>query len=197
MTNAPSRPRFWVVVDAPQRFQELPCANLSEVRRVLLAQLRTRTRDTVHIHGFHAELLRVRQLPTHNRAGRFLGHRQHIQRTTVRVVSRHNKPLHLGELLGQMSWLPAHLKPVWPWKRNFTFRRGPVPGIATRRGGYGVFRQPHTQAERRLNACVLADDGEVPARPVRNSLPSVWDDDFRHRTRNWKAQHKGRKAWDR
>ena len=197
MTNAPSRPRFWVVVDAPQRFQELPCANLSEVRRVLLAQLRTRTRDTVHIHGFHAELLRVRQLPTHNRAGRFLGHHQHIQRTTIRVESHHNKPLHLGELLGQLSWLPAHLKPVWPWKRNFSFRRGPVPGIAKRRGGHGIFRQPHTQAERRLNACVLADDGEVPARPVRNSLPSVWDDCWRHRTRNWKAQHKGRKAWDR
>ena len=127
MKNAQSRPRFWVVVGAPQRFQELPCADLNEARRVLLAQLRTRTRDTVHIHGFHAELLRVCQLPTHNRAGRFLGHRQHIQRTTIRVVSRHNKPLQLGELLGQPSWLPAHLKPVWPWKRDFTFRRGPVP----------------------------------------------------------------------
>ena len=72
-----------------------------------------------------------------------------------------------------------------------------APGIAKQRGGYGIFRQPHTQAERRLNACVLTEDGEVPARPVRNHLPSVWDDDFRHRTRNWKAQHKGRKAWDR
>ena len=199
MTNSPIRPRFWVVVDAPQRFQELPCADLNEVRRVLRAQLRTRTRDTVHIHGFHAELLRVRPLPTHNRAGRFLGHHQHIQRTTVRVVSRHNRPLHLGELLGPPPWLPAHPNPVSHWDRHltFAFRRGPVPGIAKRRGGYGVFRQPHTHAERRLNALVLAEDGEVPARPERNSLPSVWDDDFRPRISNWKAQHKGRKAWDR
>ena len=126
MKNSQARPRFWVVVDAPQRFQELPCADLNEVRRVLQAQLRTRTHDTAHIHGFHAELLSVCRLPTLNRVGRFLGHRQHIQRTTLRVV-HHNKPLHLGELLGQLSWLPAHLKPVWPWKRDFTFRRGPVP----------------------------------------------------------------------
>ena len=197
MKNSQSRPRFWVVVDAPQRFQELPCADLNEDRRVLLVQLRARTRDTVRINGFHAELLRVRASPTHNRAGRFLGHRQHIQRTTVRVVSRHNKPLHLGELLGQAPWLPAHPNPVWHWGRHFSFRRGPVPGIAKRRGGYGHYRQPYTQGERCLNSMVLVEDGEVPARPVRNHLPSVWDDDFRHRTRNWKAQHKGRKAWDR
>lgn len=197
MKNAPTRPRFWVVVDAPQRFQELPCTDLNEVRRVLQTQLRARTCDTAHIHGFQAELLHLCRLPAHNRAGRFLGHHQHIQRTTVRVVSRHNKPLHLGEWLGQPPWLPDHPNPVWQWQRHFSFRRGPVPGIAKRRGGHGIFRQPHTQAERRLNALVLAEDGEVPARPVRNHLPSVWDDDFRHRTRNWKAQHKGRKAWDR
>ena len=197
MKNAPTRPRFWVVVDAPQRFQELPCTDLNEVRRVLQTQLRARTCDTARIRGFQAELLHLCRLPAHNRAGRFLGHHQHIQRTTVRVVSRHNKPLHLGEWLGQPPWLPDHPNPVWQWQRHFSFRRGPVPGIAKRRGGHGIFRQPHTQAERRLNALVLAEDGEVPARPVRNHLPSVWDDDFRHRTRNWKAQHKGRKAWDR
>lgn len=85
------------------------------------------------------------------------------------------------------------------WYPAYYFRSGPVEGIRKSRGGYGFFRRPRTSAERRLNTLVLIEDGEVSCRARRkpNQLPNPWDDILRHKERCWKAQHKGRKAWDR
>ena len=80
----------------------------------------------------------------------------------------------------------------------YVHRSGPVPGTGRRSGGR-YYRRMATMAERRLNALVLVEEGEVAARPVRcgRCLPSDWDDYVRHKERSWKSQHKGRKAWDR
>lgn len=76
---------------------------------------------------------------------------------------------------------------------------GPVPGTRKSRGGIGYSRRMKTVGERRLNALVLHDDGEVACRSSRfgGNLPSSWDDKFRNTERNWKSQHKGIKSWDR
>ncbi len=75
---------------------------------------------------------------------------------------------------------------------------GPVPNIRKSRGGSGYFRRMHTISDRRMNALVVVEDGEVPARMARTgrNLPNDWDDDsFGRRSRGWKAQRKSRKAW--
>lgn len=76
---------------------------------------------------------------------------------------------------------------------------GPVPGVRKHRGGGGCCRRIRTTSERRLNALVLREEGEVAARPSRSGhgLPDSWDDIQRGHERNWKNQHKGRKSWDR
>lgn len=74
---------------------------------------------------------------------------------------------------------------------------GPVPGTGSRSRYRGCYRRPHTQAERRT-AVWLVEDGEPRIRAQRraNYLPTRWDDLYRRTERNWKSQHKGRKAWD-
>lgn len=82
---------------------------------------------------------------------------------------------------------------------GYVRRSGPVHGIHKWRGGGHYFRRIHTTPERRQAALVLREDGEVATRAARNvrNLPNSWDDYVRHVERNWKSQHKGRKAWDR
>lgn len=76
---------------------------------------------------------------------------------------------------------------------------GPVPGIRKYRNGYRFMRRMSTKAERRMNALVLTEDGEVAARTVRTgyNLPSSWDDLQREIQRCWKSQHHGSKSWNR
>ena len=76
---------------------------------------------------------------------------------------------------------------------------GPVYGIHKSRGGSGYFRDVSTAAEMRLNSLVIFDDGELPVRAARHpkNLPNSWDDQFRQNQRNWKAQRKDRRQWER
>lgn len=79
------------------------------------------------------------------------------------------------------------------------YRRAPVPRTGRRpRYGRSWLRRPRTEAERRLNALVVVEDGEVPARSRRQgqALPSSWDDIPREIPHGWKDQHRGRKSWD-
>lgn len=79
-------------------------------------------------------------------------------------------------------------------------RQGPVPGVGGyRRYGRIRFRRPRTKQALTQALSTLRQEGEPAVRPSRNEhyLPSFWDDDFRERERSWKAQHRGRKAWDR
>lgn len=74
---------------------------------------------------------------------------------------------------------------------------GPVPRISRRRSRW--YRGASTAGERRANALVLTCEGEVAARPSRRrfALPDSRDDLRRCDDYCWKAQFKGRKAWDR
>lgn len=80
--------------------------------------------------------------------------------------------------------------------KHYRRRSGPVPFVSRSRG-YRFYRPLHTTAERRLNAAVADEYGDGLVRPARLNLPSTWDDRVRHIERGWKAQHKGRKSWDR
>lgn len=115
-------------------------------------------------------------------------------------LSPNGKVLALDELLAYASRL-VHEEWFGRQRRSVGYRRrqGPVHGIRKWRGGGGSMRRPGTTAERRLNAFVLHEDGEVGCRPARREscLPNAWDDYLRHKERSWKAQHKGRKSWDR
>lgn len=98
-----------------------------------------------------------------------------------------------GSKLRFSSWRPAfpQQNPVW--------RQDPVRGTGKRRGG-SARRRWRTQQERRDNAFVLKDEGEVAARPTRcgGYLPNSWDwSPYAKGLRGWKGQHKGRKSWDR
>lgn len=97
-----------------------------------------------------------------------------------------------GYVLRQLLWQRGSLTEP-------AYRRAPVPRTG-RRTSYGRswLRRPRTEAERRLNALVVFEDGEVPARNRRRgrALPSSWDDIPREIPRGWKDQHKGRKSWD-
>ncbi|MDM0118022.1 hypothetical protein QTI66_38740 [Variovorax sp. J22R133] len=75
---------------------------------------------------------------------------------------------------------------------------GPVPGVHRKRGGHWI-RQIATMSERRSNGLVVIEDGEHGARRARmgRQLPSSWEDIGKCTQRSWKAQFKGRKAWDR
>lgn len=82
---------------------------------------------------------------------------------------------------------------------GYTRRQGPVHGVRCRRGSWKCFRQIGTQGSLRQAALVLHEEGEVPPRARRNAanLPTAWDDLRREVEHSWKAQHKGRKSWDR
>lgn len=115
--------------------------------------------------------------------------------------ARSGKAISVEEVL---SWLQTLRTRTPFWCRNrppYDYRRGPVYGTRCSRGGGGRrLRHPGAQAERRQNAMSLTDEGEVPARVARTGfhLPCSWDDyRWRNSERCWKAQHKGRKAWDR
>lgn len=71
----------------------------------------------------------------------------------------------------------------------------PVPRTGRKRSAYS--RNPKTQAERRMNALVVLEEGEVGARPIRCAryLPSASAEWPRHVETCWKRQRKGRKAW--
>lgn len=86
------------------------------------------------------------------------------------------------------------------WYRGLNYcGYGPVPRVRKFRGGNGHYRKMSTTPERRLNALVLDEEGEVACRAARqgHNLPSSWDDFGRHKERIWKSQHRGRKSWDR
>ena len=198
MTPSYPHPRYRVVVQSARSHREMECASLDELRPVLAAQVRTRARDTLLLTGFSAVLLRVRDVPAFNRQGHIFGRRQQVQRLTIHAVSPRDKLLHVGELLAQHRKRLAQAYPVaWRKPKPFTPRSGPVPGTGKRRGSRW-FRYIHTEAERRLNALVLAEEGEVAARPRRRKgLPNTWDEFERRPDTSWTAQRKGRKAWDR
>jgi hypothetical protein len=107
------------------------------------------------------------------------------------------KPLAIAELVawgGRLAWN----KYVLDTLSAYTHRQGPVRGIRKWRGGSSS--RPHqVQGQRRANALVLVEDGEVPARVSRCgfNLPDSWDGRRRINQRCWKSQHKGRKSWDR
>lgn len=75
--------------------------------------------------------------------------------------------------------------------------KGPIRGVRKRRGGSGWFRNIQTRSEMKMNALVLLDEGEVPARLARASknLPTAWDDVLRDPPRSWKKQTKARRQW--
>jgi len=83
---------------------------------------------------------------------------------------------------------------------GYVRRQGPVPGVH-KLHSYRWHRAPRTMNERRLNAssCRQHEEVEPTSRPGRNgyALPSDRDDIHRGAERTWKAQRKGRKAWDR
>jgi hypothetical protein len=129
-----------------------------------------------------------------NRRGWFPLERQAVRQ---KALSPKGKVLALDELVAwgrRLSW-EQYLR--WTQKK-FEFRRGSVPGVRTWRGGRST--RPHrVHAERRDNAFVLWEDGEIPARAVRRGgyLPNCWDGRWRSTHRSWKSQHKGGKSWDR
>lgn len=85
------------------------------------------------------------------------------------------------------------------WRSRFVYCGvGPVPGVRKWRGGRRYIRRMKTTAERRLNALVLREEGEVTIRAARNAhnLPDSRDDFVIQRENGWKAQHKGAKSWD-
>jgi hypothetical protein len=122
-----------------------------------------------------------------------------LERQAVRqkAIGPRGKVLALDELVAWGRRLSREQCLFWRAKK-FEFRRGSVPGVRTWRGGSST--RPHrVQAERRDNALVLWEDGEVPARAVRRGgyLPDDWDNRRRIIQKSWKSQRRGRKSWDR
>ncbi|MTH95625.1 hypothetical protein [Roseibium sp. RKSG952] len=83
-------------------------------------------------------------------------------------------------------------------RENYTFRRGPVPGIRCSRGGGGMFRHPRTLNEMR-NAVACDSDSElrdlgvrVRGRRKKAALPTLWHDLWRNDidNKNWKYQRR-------
>lgn len=114
--------------------------------------------------------------------------------------SSRGKRLDVPTLLQNQARLVADAR-AWRWSRRRLENwngEGPVPGTGTRGGYSRHYRRPHTQGERR-QAIWLVEEGEPAIRAARhaNYLPTRWDDIHRRTERNWKSQHKGRKAWDR
>lgn len=85
------------------------------------------------------------------------------------------------------------------WHKQPYSGQGPVPGVSNTRGRGRWRRRIHTRTELRLNALVVHEEGEVSARASRcgTNLPDTRDGYARDPQRSWKAQGKGRKAWDR
>lgn len=122
-----------------------------------------------------------------------------LERQAVRqkAVNPRGKTLAVDELV-------AWARRIWRRRYNtsvygkYEFRRGNVPGLRSYRGGSSS--RPHrVQAQRRDNALVLWEEGEIPVRAVRGSnyLPNSWDSRRRIIQRSWKSHHKGCKNWDR
>jgi hypothetical protein len=77
---------------------------------------------------------------------------------------------------------------------------GPVPHVHRQRLGRRYFREIATMNELRMNQPLHFDEFEPIARATRRAtnLPSAWDDiATARRSRGWKEQSKGSKAWDR
>jgi len=117
----------------------------------------------------------------------------------VVVYSKRGKTLNILELHthGQKALTSNYSA---RWKRQtagYIRRSGPVPGVHSYRGGPSC-TSIRTMAEKRLNSGTVYEEGEVDVRPSRRSshLPNSWDGRSRRVERSWKAQIKGRKAWD-
>lgn len=112
-----------------------------------------------------------------------------------KALSPRGKLLNIAELV---AW-GRRLRRSGYWShRAHVFRSGPVPSTRKWRGGSGQ-TNCRTQAERRSNAMVVKEDGEVSVRAARLgfNLPCSWDGRYRDVERCWKSQHKGGKSWDR
>jgi len=132
------------------------------------------------------------------------GEIRHERRGTehFEVTNASGQRLAIAELLelGRAQSESSHLARRRRWYHLPVYcGHGPVPGVHKRPASSGYFRRVGTHTERRLNALVLREEGEVASRPARQgyNLPSSWDDVHRDRQTGWKAQHKGRKSWDR
>lgn len=112
-----------------------------------------------------------------------------------KAVSPRGKLLNLDELVAwgrRLRWAGYYSRYA------YVFRDGPVSGIRKWRGGSSN-TSARTQSERRLNAMVVKEDGEVSTRAARLgfNLPCSWDGRPRINERCWKSQHKGGKSWAR
>lgn len=101
----------------------------------------------------------------------------------------------------ELLYLGRRLSALWnsyEYHNASQFRNGSVNGIRKWRGGGGYYRRVRTMAERRQNMGVSGDEGVglVRARRSGRNLPNTWDDIQRSRERGWKAQYRGKKAWD-
>jgi len=111
--------------------------------------------------------------------------------------------LHYAYILRDHEGKPLQ---AWDFRRKPTRRYAfqptpphgsPVPYVHKSRGGNGWYRRPGTQAERRMNQAVDADEPQARAARTGTSLPSTWDDVRRtdadqqgwkrHRARQWKG----------
>lgn len=115
-----------------------------------------------------------------------------------KALSPHGKEMNMAELV---AWGATVSRGRSPWCKQYGYVRrcGPVHGIHKWGRGGPSNRASRTQQERRNNACVLTEEGEVSARAARcgSHVPDSWDEKPRCLERNWKSQHKGRKSWDR
>lgn len=117
------------------------------------------------------------------------------QAVRQKAVSPRGKLLNLDELVAwgrRLRWAGYYSRYA------YVFRNGPVSGIRKWRGGSSN-TNARTQSERRLNAMVVKEDGEVSTRAARLgfNLPCSWDGRPRNNERCWKSQHKGGKSWAR
>lgn len=117
------------------------------------------------------------------------------QAVRQKAVSPRGKLLNLDELVAwgrRLRWTGYYSRYA------YVFRNGPVSGIRKWRGGSSN-TNARTQSERRLNAMVVKEDGEVSTRAARLgfNLPCSWDGRPRNNERCWKSQHKGGKSWAR
>ena len=72
---------------------------------------------------------------------------------------------------------------------------GPVRGIHKRRGGFGLFREVRTFAERQQNALPLEGEPQVRSARRPSNLPTNWSDEARQMQRSWKKQRKVARQW--
>ena len=86
---------------------------------------------------------------------------------------------------------------IWGGRRNYVFRRGPVPFIHKCRGGYGYYKHPKTWAEKRAAAALEYDEDarEYNIKPRRSvpNIPEAWDDRARSDIRNRRSWKKNRR----